>query len=323
MGASIWSPGQAVSAQGLVQDQAFVATAGQTVFTITDFSYEPGTGSLQVFVSGICQRPRVDFTETSTTSFTLDTAVAEDTIVLAVAHTAITAEIPVVDVTPAAVGADKFVRIDGAGTGFVGRTAAQVLADIAAEPADGTILKDADIGVTVQAYDADTPTVIVSQVDAEAGVATDPRTWTAERVAQAIAVLAVSVSPGTIIDFGGAAAPVGYLVCNGAAVSRATYAALFTAIGTLWGVGDGSTTFNVPNFAAGDASVQTSGTVGAVTDGQMPAHTHAIAAYTQATSYGYIAGGGPPGQAAGVTNSTGSGTRNFAAGNYVLKCIKT
>jgi len=57
------------------------------------------------------------------------------------------------------------------------------------ELTDGTVLKDADIGVTVQAYDADIPTQIVSQADAEAGTATDPRTWTAERVAQAITAL--------------------------------------------------------------------------------------------------------------------------------------
>lgn len=43
-------------------------------------------------------------------------------------------------------------------------------------------------------------------------------------------------------------APAGYLECNGAAVSRATYAALFAVIGTTWGVGDGSTTFNVPDL---------------------------------------------------------------------------
>lgn len=43
-------------------------------------------------------------------------------------------------------------------------------------------------------------------------------------------------------------APTGYLECNGAAVSRTTYAALFSVIGTTWGVGDGSTTFNVPDL---------------------------------------------------------------------------
>jgi microcystin-dependent protein len=53
---------------------------------------------------------------------------------------------------------------------------------------------------------------------------------------------------GAIIDFGGTSAPSGFLVCNGAAVSRTTYANLFAIIGVLWGSGDGSTTFNLPNL---------------------------------------------------------------------------
>jgi microcystin-dependent protein len=53
---------------------------------------------------------------------------------------------------------------------------------------------------------------------------------------------------GAIIAFGGAAAPPGYLLCYGQAVSRTTYRALFAVIGTTYGVGDGSTTFNVPDL---------------------------------------------------------------------------
>jgi microcystin-dependent protein len=51
---------------------------------------------------------------------------------------------------------------------------------------------------------------------------------------------------GTIKDFGTSTMPGGFLPCDGAAISRATYAALFNEIGTVWGIGDGSTTFNVP-----------------------------------------------------------------------------
>ena len=62
----------------------------------------------------------------------------------------------------------------------------------------------------------------------------------------------VSVGGGTpagmISAYGGASAPTGWLLCYGQAISRATFATLFTAIGTIWGVGDGSTTFNVPDF---------------------------------------------------------------------------
>jgi len=54
--------------------------------------------------------------------------------------------------------------------------------------------------------------------------------------------------PGCLLSYGGATAPAGFLLCYGQAVSRTTYARLFTAISTAWGVGDGSTTFNVPDF---------------------------------------------------------------------------
>lgn len=53
---------------------------------------------------------------------------------------------------------------------------------------------------------------------------------------------------GTIIPFAGSIAPDGYLVCDGSAVSRTVYTTLFTVIGTTYGSGDGSTTFNVPNI---------------------------------------------------------------------------
>jgi microcystin-dependent protein len=52
---------------------------------------------------------------------------------------------------------------------------------------------------------------------------------------------------GAISDFAGSATPTGWLLCYGQAVSRATYAALFTIIGTTYGVGDGTTTFNLPD----------------------------------------------------------------------------
>jgi len=53
---------------------------------------------------------------------------------------------------------------------------------------------------------------------------------------------------GTIQLWGAAAAPTGALLCTGQAVSRTTYASLYAIIGTTFGVGDNSTTFNVPNF---------------------------------------------------------------------------
>ena len=56
------------------------------------------------------------------------------------------------------------------------------------------------------------------------------------------------IPTGSLVPFAGAVIPEGYLLCNGAAVSRTTFANLFKVIGTLWGAGDGSTTFNLPDF---------------------------------------------------------------------------
>lgn len=62
----------------------------------------------------------------------------------------------------------------------------------------------------------------------------------------ALIAILTSGTPGVILPYGGSSAPAGYLLCNGAAVSRTTYAPLFAVIGTNFGVGDGVTTFNVP-----------------------------------------------------------------------------
>ena len=53
---------------------------------------------------------------------------------------------------------------------------------------------------------------------------------------------------GTILPFGGATAPIGWFLCQGQAISRITYADLFAVIGTSFGAGDGSTTFNIPDL---------------------------------------------------------------------------
>jgi microcystin-dependent protein len=69
-----------------------------------------------------------------------------------------------------------------------------------------------------------------------------------------------AVRAGTGAPYFGGSVPNGWLLCNGAAVSRATYSALFVAIGTVWGAGNGTTTFNVPN-AQNDFLRGASGTI--------------------------------------------------------------
>ncbi len=61
--------------------------------------------------------------------------------------------------------------------------------------------------------------------------------------------IAATILPaGAVLFFAMNAAPSGYLVCNGSAVSRTAFATLFSKIGTLYGSGDGSTTFNLPDL---------------------------------------------------------------------------
>lgn len=106
-------------------------------------------------------------------------------------------------------------------------------------------------------------------------------------------------TPGTVASFAGSGSPpVGWLVCNGAAVSRATYADLFAAIGTLWGVGDGSTTFNLPDlrdrvFIGAGATYSVGNTGGATTHthGHSGTHTHGHSATHTHTSAGTDSGG--------------------------------
>ncbi len=84
---------------------------------------------------------------------------------------------------------------------------------------------------------------------------TNPRTWIVGEIVTAALLNThvrdnlLAVTPaGAMLDYGGAAAPSGWLLCDGTAASRTVYAALFAAIGTVYGVGDGTTTFNLPDF---------------------------------------------------------------------------
>lgn len=87
--------------------------------------------------------------------------------------------------------------------------------------------------------------------------------------------------PGVIKAYAGSAAPRGHLLCDGAAVSRTTYADLFAAIGTTYGAGNGTSTFNVPNlkgrFPLGKSDSGTGSTL-ASTGGTID-HTHTVPAH--------------------------------------------
>lgn len=163
---------------------------------------------------------------------------------------------------------------------------------------------------------------------------------------------------GTVLDFAGPVAPVGFLLCDGSAVSRSTYSDLFAAVGTIWGVGDGVSTFNLPNLngrttiGSGTYTDPVSGSItrsiaqspGAeahiLTLGQMPSHNHGGGSHSHAI-HGLPQQGVNPGNAddirdgntflrntelSGViidTQGSGLSHNNMQPSLVVIKMIKT
>lgn len=154
--------------------------------------------------------------------------------------------------------------------------------------------------------------------------------------------------PGEVFWFAGTTPPSGSLLADGSAVSRTTYAALFAAIGTAHGEGDGSTTFNLPDIegrfirgrdngagrdpdAAGRSAAATGGNsgdaVGSVQDDELESHTHTVS--WQTTSNTTTTGSAPravaiPGTGnatPATTSSTGGSTETRPKNIYLLPCI--
>jgi microcystin-dependent protein len=133
-------------------------------------------------------------------------------------------------------------------------------------------------------------------------------------------VQALQMPAGAITMYGAASAPTGYLLCDGTAVSRVTYAALFTAISTTYGPGNGTTTFNLPNLKgkvpvgldSADATFDALGDTGGhkthtLTSSEMPSHTHTQVAHSH--------GGGSHSHTASTsTEAAGSHTHRVTDG---------
>lgn len=136
------------------------------------------------------------------------------------------------------------------------------------------------------------------------------------------------IPSGVMMDFAAASAPSGWLACDGSAVNRTTYASLFAAIGTTWGTGDGSTTFNLPDFrgrvtiGAGTGSGLTARTLAAtggeethaLSSGELAAHTHSHN-HTGTTGNESVTHTHQSGILTGTTGSTGVVASTTASNN--------
>lgn len=146
---------------------------------------------------------------------------------------------------------------------------------------------------------------------------------------------AFTIATGMILPWAAPLAdkPTGYLGCDGSNVSRSTYSALFAIIATTYGVGNGSTTFGLPNFqnrmaigksgtyslgATGGATTESYTPVGSVsttvnshtlTLAEIPSHSHFIVSNTKTTSNGV---GVPTGAHATYGNNGGMGSSDYA-----------
>lgn len=133
--------------------------------------------------------------------------------------------------------------------------------------------------------------LLLAQVDVPAAAAdilactiTDKRVYSGLALADG-----GSVPVGTMLDFAGSVAPAGYFLCDGSAKSRTTYARLFAVCGILYGSGDGSTTFNIPDsrgkYTFTKAAAGTGSTLGATFGSidhthSQPTHTHTGPSHT-------------------------------------------
>jgi microcystin-dependent protein len=139
---------------------------------------------------------------------------------------------------------------------FVGRGLERITSNTILRIADpsselsflGNRLGITDAGVTNTKLANMPPNTVKARLTTTGTPSDLPITELADIIAPLVTPQVDSVPSGAVLDFAGATPPSGYLLCQGQAVSRTTYSTLFGAIGTTWGAGDGSTSFNLPDF---------------------------------------------------------------------------
>ena len=255
-------------------------------------------------------------------------------------------------VTLGGTAADPVVNVDDATTSVRGaiQIADQSTVNLASDTAKAITPGTLASGISNYLPDATESTKGVMEIATSAEISTgtdNTRAITPAGFAGAINDLGISNPSGTIITFAGSTAPAGYLECNGQAVDRTTYAALFAVVGTAFGVGDGSTTFNVPDlrgeFVRGwdDGRGIDSGRAFASTQNSQnlahghnltdPGHSHTgtFSDDTSAVAAGGASAGGAPSAATtnsevtGITVQNSGGSEARPRNIALLFCIKS
>lgn len=219
---------------------------------------------------------------------------------------------------------DKTLAIAGGGTGAVTAGAARTalgLGDMATQASSAVAITGGTIaGVTANANIITSGLIAQARLGSGSGGAglkflADDQTYKEAEVVGSGKIWFTNV------------APTGYLIMDGSAISRATYAALFAVIGTTWGSGDGATTFNLPDFrgrypfgkAASGTGNTLAGTFGSVdhvhtgpshthTYTEVPNHTHSVTDAGHTHSYSKLS-------ASSNTGDNSGGGYDFANGN--------
>ncbi len=141
------------------------------------------------------------------------------------------------------------------------------------------------------------------------------------------------VPSGAVLPFAMNTAPTGWLACSGQAISRTSYADLFAAIGTTFGAGNGSTTFNLPDlrgeFIRGwdnGRGVDSGRTFGSAQTDMVGPHSHtlnnATAVRRNVAGYNTASGGAGYAEAYDITVNNNSGTETRPRNIAMLYCIK-
>lgn len=247
----------------------------------------------------------------------------------------------------------SIIFADGAGAGAKVTLMTWNTAQLASDAIDATLIADNSITNAKMADDAIDTAEILDDAVTEPKIADDA--VTADKIldgsitASKLATGAAFVS-GMIMPYGGTSAPSGWQFTYGQAISRTTYADLFTAIGTTYGSGDGATTFNLPDIRGrvvagqddmgGSSANRLTGQSGGVngdnlgaaggnethtlTIAQMPAHSHAVETHGASTGSTQIGSAGNDFKNTESTNSTGGGDAHNNVQptiilNYIIK----